>query len=64
VTARAFHDETLPAEGAKLAHFCSMCGPKFCSMELTQQVRQMAEQGMEQKSAEFRKVGEIYVNQG
>jgi phosphomethylpyrimidine synthase len=41
-----------------------MCGPKFCSMELTQQVRQMAEQGMEQKSAEFRKVGEIYVNQG
>jgi phosphomethylpyrimidine synthase len=39
VTARAFHDETLPADGAKLAHFCSMCGPKFCSMELTQQVR-------------------------
>jgi len=40
VTARAYHDETLPAEGAKLAHFCSMCGPKFCSMELTQQVRE------------------------
>jgi phosphomethylpyrimidine synthase len=37
-TARAFHDETLPADGAKLAHFCSMCGPKFCSMELSQQV--------------------------
>ncbi len=62
VTARAFHDQTLPAEGAKLAHFCSMCGPKFCSMELTQQVRQMAQQGMDEKSAEFRKVGEIYVS--
>ena len=42
VTARAFHDETLPADGAKVAHFCSMCGPKFCSMELTQQVRDYA----------------------
>jgi phosphomethylpyrimidine synthase len=42
VTARAFHDQTLPADGAKLAHFCSMCGPKFCSMEITQQVRDMA----------------------
>ena len=61
VTARAFHDETLPAEGAKLAHFCSMCGPKFCSMELTQQVRQMAEAGMKEKSEEFRVTGEIYV---
>jgi phosphomethylpyrimidine synthase len=61
VTAYAFHDETLPAEGAKVAHFCSMCGPKFCSMELTQQVRQMAQSGMEEKSAEFRKTGEIYV---
>jgi phosphomethylpyrimidine synthase len=61
VTARAYHDETLPAEGAKVAHFCSMCGPKFCSMELTQQVRQMAQRGMEEKSAEFRKTGEIYV---
>ena len=40
VTARAFHDQTLPADGAKVAHFCSMCGPKFCSMELTQQLRQ------------------------
>jgi phosphomethylpyrimidine synthase len=63
VTARAFHDETLPADGAKVAHFCSMCGPKFCSMELTQQVRQMAQQGMAEKSAEFRKAGEIYVKQ-
>ncbi|HXG43407.1 MAG TPA: phosphomethylpyrimidine synthase ThiC [Gemmatimonadales bacterium] len=61
VTARAFHDETLPAEGAKLAHFCSMCGPKFCSMELTQQVREFAAKGMEEKSVEFRKKGEIYL---
>ncbi len=58
VTARAFHDETLPAEGAKLAHFCSMCGPKFCSMELTQQIR---DAGMKEKSEEFKKAGEIYV---
>jgi phosphomethylpyrimidine synthase len=42
VTARAFHDETLPAEGAKVAHFCSMCGPKFCSMKITQDVRDYA----------------------
>jgi len=70
VTARAYHDETLPADGAKVAHFCSMCGPKFCSMEITQQVRQYAaakgletreavEAGMREKSAEFG--GEIYV---
>ena len=45
VTARAYHDETLPADGAKVAHFCSMCGPKFCSMELTQQVRDYAQAG-------------------
>jgi len=72
VTARAFHDETLPADGAKVAHFCSMCGPKFCSMELTQQVRDMAttaataaaRQGMEEKSREFREKGSaIYVRQ-
>src|SRR5919206_35745 len=43
-TARAFHDETLPAEGAKVAHFCSMCGPKFCSMKITQEVREYARQ--------------------
>jgi phosphomethylpyrimidine synthase len=61
VTARAYHDETLPAEGAKLAHFCSMCGPKFCSMELTQQLRAEAEKGMAEKSEEFRKAGELYV---
>ncbi len=57
VTARAYHDATLPAEGAKVAHFCSMCGPKFCSMELTQQVRRMAEEGMAAKSREFRERG-------
>ena len=72
VTARAYHDETLPADGAKVAHFCSMCGPKFCSMELTQQVREYAathamtdvdalHAGMREKSEEFRRKGEIYV---
>ena len=72
VTARAYHDETMPAEGAKVAHFCSMCGPKFCSMELTQQVREYAADqglsdaealsvGMSEKSDEFRKEREIYV---
>ena len=72
VTARAFHDETLPAQGAKVAHFCSMCGPKFCAMELTQQVRDYAEArgledrnaveaGMKEMAARFREAGEIYV---
>jgi phosphomethylpyrimidine synthase len=61
VTARAYHDETLPAEGAKVAHFCSMCGPKFCSMELTQQVRDYAQAGMNEMAVEFRKKGQIYV---
>jgi phosphomethylpyrimidine synthase len=51
----------LPAEGAKVAHFCSMCGPKFCSMELTQQLRAEAEKGMAEKSEEFRREGELYV---
>jgi len=64
VTARAFHDETLPAAGAKVAHFCSMCGPKFCSMKITQDVREYAE-AMERKAAEFREAGgEIYVGEG
>ncbi|MBB5192443.1 phosphomethylpyrimidine synthase [Silvimonas terrae] len=70
--ARAFHDETLPQEGAKLAHFCSMCGPHFCSMKITQDVRDFAAQqgiaeaealnkGMEAKSIEFVKRGaEVY----
>ena len=64
----------MPAEGAKVAHFCSMCGPKFCSMELTQQVRDYAaannltsvdvlREGMREKSDEFRKAGEIYIKQ-
>ncbi len=71
-TARAFHDETLPAEAAKLAHFCSMCGPHFCSMKITEDVRryaaeqQLAEEeaiaaGLAEKSEEFRGAGlEIY----
>jgi phosphomethylpyrimidine synthase len=65
VTARAYHDQTLPADGAKLAHFCSMCGPKFCSMEITQQIRDYAaaqgvsvdeavEVGLTEKAGEFR----------
>src|SRR5205085_12592713 len=72
-TAREFHDEALPAEGAKVAHFCSMCGPKFCSMKITQEVREYAAQqgvaaetvalaqGLREKAQEFRKGGgEIY----
>jgi len=67
-TAQSYHDETLPAEPAKSAHFCSMCGPKFCSMKITQDVRDYAEAhgltsveaieaGMDEKSAEFRDAG-------
>jgi phosphomethylpyrimidine synthase len=60
-TAEKFHDQTLPAEGAKLAHFCSMCGPKFCSMKISQEVRDYAQSGMAEKSEEFRaQGGEIY----
>ncbi|HVG22050.1 MAG TPA: phosphomethylpyrimidine synthase ThiC [Blastocatellia bacterium] len=70
--AREYHDETLPQEGAKLAHFCSMCGPHFCSMKITQEVRDYAaqkqvdelvalESGMREKSEEFKQAGaEIY----
>jgi undecaprenyl pyrophosphate phosphatase UppP len=70
--AKQFHDETLPQEGAKLAHFCSMCGPHFCSMKITQDVREYAEKhglseqdalkrGMGEKAVEFVKKGaEIY----
>ena len=67
--ARSFHDETLPKDSAKVAHFCSMCGPKFCSMKISQEVRDYAavkeiEEGMRQKSAEFINLGsEIYVEQ-
>jgi phosphomethylpyrimidine synthase len=61
-TARDFHDETLPAPGAKIAHFCSMCGPHFCSMKITQEVREYAERGMAEKSREFlEQGGEVYV---
>jgi phosphomethylpyrimidine synthase len=71
-TAKDFHDETLPQDGAKLAHFCSMCGPQFCSMKITQDVRDYAaslgvdeqsalQKGMEEKSEEFKRSGgEIY----
>jgi phosphomethylpyrimidine synthase len=63
-TARDFHDETLPADAAKHAHFCSMCGPAFCSMKITQEVRDaaVAEAGMAAKAKEFvESGGEIYV---
>ncbi|MBK9283637.1 MAG: phosphomethylpyrimidine synthase ThiC [Sphingobacteriaceae bacterium] len=60
-TAREYHDETLPADGAKIAHFCSMCGPKFCSMKITQEIRDYAENGMHEMSEEFKNKGsEIY----
>ena len=72
-TARSYHDETLPAEGAKIAHFCSMCGPHFCSMKITQELRHFAEEkgmteadaveaGMEEKAVAFKQSGsEIYL---
>ncbi|MDA0338820.1 MAG: phosphomethylpyrimidine synthase ThiC, partial [Proteobacteria bacterium] len=60
-TALQYHDQTLPAEGAKIAHFCSMCGPKFCSMKITQEVRDYAEKGMFDMSEKFRNSkGEVY----
>jgi len=71
--AREYHDETLPAAGAKIAHFCSMCGPHFCSMKITQEVRQYAAKkdldaekalkvGMEEKAEEFKEKGsEVYL---
>lgn len=60
-TALAYHDETLPAEGAKIAHFCSMCGPKFCSMRISHEVREEAAKGMAEMSEKFRAAGgEIY----
>ncbi|SFU27594.1 phosphomethylpyrimidine synthase ThiC [Pseudoduganella namucuonensis] len=55
--ARSFHDETLPKDSAKVAHFCSMCGPHFCSMKITQEVRDYAAQGMQEKAVEFVKKG-------
>jgi phosphomethylpyrimidine synthase len=65
-TARKFHDQTLPKEAHKVAHFCSMCGPKFCSMQITQDLRVEAERmaGMDAKSTEFAETGkEIYLPQ-
>ncbi|OYU41846.1 MAG: hypothetical protein CFE44_27410, partial [Burkholderiales bacterium PBB4] len=73
-TARSYHDETLPKDSGKVAHFCSMCGPKFCSMKITQEVRvyaeeqriaalelDEAEQGMQAKAEEFKAQGsELY----
>ena len=72
--AREFHDETLPGEGARVAHFCSMCGPKFCSMKITEEVRDYARaqgdlvperslsRGMREKSEEFLAHGaELYL---
>jgi phosphomethylpyrimidine synthase len=61
-TAEKFHDQTLPADGAKVAHFCSMCGPKFCSMKISQDVRDYAQQGMADMSKTFRESGgDIYL---
>ncbi|HSZ24417.1 MAG TPA: phosphomethylpyrimidine synthase ThiC [Cytophagaceae bacterium] len=72
-TAKEYHDETLPAEGAKIAHFCSMCGPHFCSMKITQDVRDYAEtigveetealkKGLDEKAKEFKEAGsEVYL---
>jgi phosphomethylpyrimidine synthase len=76
-TAEQFHDQTLPAEGAKTAHFCSMCGPKFCSMKISQEVRDFAakqnaplehsiaveeaEAGMARMSERYRAGGDLYV---
>jgi phosphomethylpyrimidine synthase len=60
-TARKYHDAMLPQDGAKVAHFCSMCGPRFCSMKITEEVREYAKRGMQQKSKEFAaKGGELY----
>jgi phosphomethylpyrimidine synthase len=62
--AREFHDRTLPKEAHKVAHFCSMCGPKFCSMKITQEVRDYAESGMAEMSDKFRNSGgEIYLEE-
>jgi phosphomethylpyrimidine synthase len=71
-TARSYHDATLPAEPAKTAHFCSMCGPKFCSMKITQELRDYAathglsdvealQHGLDEKATEFQRAGgEVY----
>ena len=59
--AREYHDETLPKEAHKLAHFCSMCGPQFCSMRISHELREEAERGLKEKAGEFRESGgELY----
>ncbi len=79
-TAEQYHDQTLPAEGAKTAHFCSMCGPKFCSMKITQEVREFAakqnaevetfvaaeeaEAGMAEMAEKYRDGGDLYIPAG
>ncbi|WP_292039419.1 MULTISPECIES: phosphomethylpyrimidine synthase ThiC [unclassified Brevundimonas] len=63
-TARSYHDQTLPKEAHKVAHFCSMCGPKFCSMKISHDIRDAAraEEGMEQMAAKYRDGGDLYVS--
>lgn len=59
--AREYHDQTLPKEAHKVAHFCSMCGPKFCSMKISQEVRDFAKDGMAEMSKKFKNEGsELY----
>jgi phosphomethylpyrimidine synthase len=61
-TARSFHDETLPKEAHKVAHFCSMCGPKFCSMRISHDIRAEAQkEGLEAMAAKCREGGDLYM---
>ena len=65
--AKSYHDETLPKDSAKVAHFCSMCGPKFCSMKISQDVRDYAkkeqEEAMQKKAQEFKDQGSKIYNE-
>ena len=65
--AKSYHDETLPKDSAKVAHFCSMCGPKFCSMKISQDVRDYAkkeqEEAMHKKAQEFKDLGSKIYNE-
>ena len=61
-TAENYHDQTLPSEGAKLAHFCSMCGPKFCSMKISHEIKDQSVKGKEEMSKKFKEFGsDIYL---